>query len=144
MDMDRFLLMQRYHDNWAVASTIVGLASVICFLFRQASARVGFAQRRIFDQTSPPPLYLVVRYARVGVAGGWRGGRCSAEQPSHWPHQRAPAQPQPAPWRGLFYFPSCSTPPPYQSLHSSPRILLLLNSSILSFLLWLSFNVSTM
>ena len=71
MDMDRFLLMQRYHDNWAVASTIVGLASVICFLFRQAAAGVGFAQRRIFDQTSPPPLYLVVRYARVGVAGGW-------------------------------------------------------------------------
>ena len=61
MDIDRFLLMQRYHDNWAVASTIVGLAS----------AGVGFAQRRIFDQTSPPPLYLVVRYARVGVAGGW-------------------------------------------------------------------------
>ena len=69
--MDRFLLMQRYHDNWAVASTIVGLASVICFLFRQASAGMGFAQRRIFDHTSPPPLYLVVRYARVGVAGGW-------------------------------------------------------------------------
>ena len=71
MDMDRFLLMQRYHDNWAVASTIVGLASVICFLFRQASARVGFAQRRIFDQTSPPPLYLVVRYAVfVWLEGG--------------------------------------------------------------------------
>ena len=27
--MDRFLLMQRYHDNWAVASTIVGLASYL-------------------------------------------------------------------------------------------------------------------
>ena len=63
----------------------------------------------------------------------------------------APAGPSPATagtgHRGLFYFPSCSTPPPYQSLHSSPRLVLLLNSSILSLLLlvlWLSFNVCTM
>ena len=80
------------------------------------------------------------------VAGGWRGARCSAELAKSL---TAPAGPSPATagtgHRGLFYFPSCSTPPPYQSLHSSPHLVLLLNSSILSLLvLWLSFNVHTM
>ena len=88
---------------WPPQHTNVRLASVICFLLRQASAGVGFAQRWTFWPNLAPTPVLAVRYARVGVQGaacGWRVARCpvqrrasqvidrtSGPQPSHSRHR---------------------------------------------------------